>query len=84
MYIFKGDEMYNDEFLAALDNSPTYLRTAQDLERITSILGNETAAVTPETADAVPAEEIKNNIVEEENNDDDDNENVGRPVFYNE
>ena len=38
----------------------------------------------PETADAVPAEEIKNNIVEEENNDDDDDENVGRPVFYNE
>ena len=37
VYIFKGDEMYNEEFLAALDNSPTYKRTAQDVERLVSI-----------------------------------------------
>ena len=84
MYIFKGDEMYNEEFLAALDNSPTYSRTALDLERITSILGNETAETVTTPANAMPAEEVENNDVEDENCDDDDDENVGRPVFYNE
>ena len=37
VYIFKGEEMNNEEFLAALDNSPTYTRTAQELERIIAI-----------------------------------------------
>ena len=37
IYIFKGEEMHNEELLTALDNSPTYSRTAQELERITAI-----------------------------------------------
>lgn len=37
VYIFKGEEMHNEELLTALDNSPTYSRTAQELERITAI-----------------------------------------------
>ena len=82
MYIFKGDEMYNEEFLAALDNSPTYSRTAQDLERIISILGSETTVTTP--VDVTTVDEIENNDIEDENCDDNDDENVGRPVFYNE
>jgi hypothetical protein len=82
MYIFKGDEMYNEEFLAALDNSPTYSRTAQDLERIISILGSETTVTTP--VDVTTVDEIENNEIEDENCDDNDDENVGRPVFYNE
>ena len=54
VYIFKGEEMYNEELLTALDNSPTYTRTAQELERIASI------------ATAVrPKEEIPNNVTEE-------------------
>ena len=54
VYIFKGEEMYNEELLTALDNSPTYTRTAQELERIASI------------ATAVrPKEEILNNVTEE-------------------
>ncbi|MBO7271316.1 MAG: cell division protein FtsZ [Bacteroidaceae bacterium] len=54
VYIFKGEDMYNEELLTALDNSPTYTRTAQELERIASI------------ATAVrPKEEIPNNITEE-------------------
>ena len=54
IYIFKGEEMYNEELLTALDNSPTYSRTAQELERIASI------------ATAVrPKEEIPNNVTEE-------------------
>jgi cell division protein FtsZ len=54
VYIFKGEDMYNEELLTALDNSPTYTRTAQELERIASI------------ATAVrPKEEIPNNVTEE-------------------
>ena len=83
MYIFKGEDMYNEEFLAALDNSATYRRTAQDLERIISILGSETTATTP--VDVTTVDEIENSsIVEEEGCDDEDDENVGCPVFYNE
>ena len=37
VYIFKGEEMHNEELLTALDNSPTYSRTAQERERITAI-----------------------------------------------
>lgn len=39
VYIFKGDEMHNEEFLAAIDNSPAYSRTAQELEKITAMAG---------------------------------------------
>ena len=35
VYIFKGDEIYNEEFIEALDNSPTYKRSAMELEKIT-------------------------------------------------
>ena len=83
MYIFKGDEMYNEEFLAALDNSPTYSRTAKDLERIISILGNET--VVTASVDVTTIDEVENsNIIEENGCDDEDDDNVGCPVFYNE
>lgn len=34
-YIFKGNEMYNEEFIEALDNSPTYKRSSMELEKIT-------------------------------------------------
>ena len=37
VYIFKGEDMHNEELLAALDNSPTYTRTAQELEKISAI-----------------------------------------------
>ena len=77
MYIFKGDEMYNEEFLAALDNSPTYSRTAQDLEKMIAIFDNEAKDETTKSADN---EERCENVDTE----DDDEENVGQPVFYNE
>jgi cell division protein FtsZ len=41
VYIFKGEEMYNEEFLNALDASPTYSRTAQDLEKMMGIFCNK-------------------------------------------
>lgn len=40
VYIFKGEEMYNEEFLNALDASPTYSRTSQDLEKMMEIFCN--------------------------------------------
>ena len=48
VYIFKGDDMYNDELIEALDNSPTYKRTNADLERIMAIAGNQPKADTIE------------------------------------
>ena len=39
VYIFKGDEMYSEEFIEALDNSPTYRRNAMELEKITDSVG---------------------------------------------
>ena len=74
VYIFKGDEMYNDEFLEALDNSPTYKRSAMELEKIMNIVGSLPKEESPEQADT--------NVVEEnretepaENNDDNNTEN---------
>ena len=40
-YIFKGDDMYNDELIEALDNSPTYKRTNTELEKIMDLAGNQ-------------------------------------------
>ena len=45
--------MHNEEFLSALDNSPTYSRTAQELESIEAIIPVAAPAVAEET----PAEE---------------------------
>lgn len=50
IHIFKGDDMHNEEFLAAIDNSPTYSRTTQELERITAIIA------TPEQEIDIPVE----------------------------
>ena len=56
IYIFKGEDMHNEELLTALDNSPTYSRTAQELERITAI-----------TASAQQEEKtIPNNMIEKD------------------
>ena len=79
LYIFNGDEMYNEEFLAALDNSPTYRRTAQDLEIMMEIFtgepsnghkecGNTEAASCENTEAGQPVE-------------DDEEDNVGETVF---
>ena len=75
IYIFKGDEMYNEEFIAAIDNSPTYKRTAQELERMVAMLGEG------KPADSVA--ENKNETVKEEDKDDDDDFTPGVPVYYN-
>ena len=60
VYIFKGDEMYNDEFIEALDNSPTYKRTAMELEKIVDTLGRQ-----PEADDLSGSEQEPEKNVEE-------------------
>ena len=79
MYIFKGDEMYNEEFLAALDNSPTYRRTAQELERMIAIFGGETENVGKENVDKDTTDEssAETDTATEEN----EEENPGETVF---
>ena len=74
VYIFKGDEMYNDEFLEALDNSPTYKRSAMELEKIMNIVGALPKEESPEHADTNVVEENKE-AGPAENNDDNNTEN---------
>jgi hypothetical protein len=51
--------MHNEELLTALDNSPTYSRTAQELERITAI------ATTLQPVEEPVAEELTEQSEEE-------------------
>ena len=78
MYIFKGDEMYNEEFLAALDNSPTYRRTAQDLERMMEIFGGEPAHYSTASGNEDAAEDC---ATEAATTAEEEEENVGETVF---
>ena len=59
VYIFKGDEMYDDEFIEALDNSPTYKRTTTELERIVESLVLHPAAVAPTVTEQEPSENVE-------------------------
>ena len=82
MYIFKGDEMYNEELLAALDNSPTYRRTAQELEKMLELFGGEAEYVNEE--DRGKSEERTETVTAEtatEANEDEKEENTGETVF---
>ena len=79
MYIFKGEEMYNEEFLAALDNSPTYRRTAQELERMMEIFGG---APTDESNESKSEETTNDSAVETAvAAQEDEDENTGETVF---
>ena len=80
MYVFKGEEMYNEEFLAALDNSPTYKRTAQELESMVSIFGNGTQ----EFSEQIVNEVAESSVLTEKNENEDDDENIGQTVFSKE
>ena len=82
MYIFKGDEMYNEELLAALDNSPTYRRTAQELEKMLELFGGEAEYVNEE--ERGKSEERTETVTAEtatEANEDEEEENTGETVF---
>ena len=82
MYIFKGDEMYNEELLAALDNSPTYRRTAQELEKMLELFGGGAEYVNEENRGK--SEERTETVTAEtatEANEDEEEENTGETVF---
>ena len=55
MYIFRGSDMNNEELIEALDNSPTYKRSAMELEKIASIVSG-TQQPRPENEDNATAE----------------------------
>lgn len=37
IYIYTGEEMENEDFIATIDNSPTYSRSARDLEKLKNV-----------------------------------------------
>jgi cell division protein FtsZ len=54
IHIYTDDEMCDEEFIAAIDNSPTYRRTAQELEKILAIMEKPVETVTyPQEHNAV-------------------------------
>ena len=70
VYIFNGDEMHNEELLAALDNSPTYSRTAQELERIMEIPTAMAMTSNSQAEEVINAGTPEENIL---NNEDEEN-----------
>ena len=58
VFIFKGEEMYNEELLTAIDNSPTYNRTASDLEEMEAIMNKPAPEIKAAPATVTEAEEI--------------------------
>ena len=71
VYIFKGEDMHNEELLAAIDASPTYKRTAQELERISAIASSKEECTThtgEHTGPEFVGSENDNNDITEENN----------------
>ena len=42
IHIYSDEEMCDEEFIAAIDSSPTYKRTSQELEKIAGIVSNNT------------------------------------------
>lgn len=79
VYIFKGDEMYDDEFIEALDNSPTYKRTTTELERIVESLVLHPAAVAPTVTEQEPSENVEIAEVIAEEQQPEDNEEAITP-----
>ena len=79
VYIFKGDEMYDDEFIEALDNSPTYKRTTAELERIVESLVQHPAAVAPTVTEQEPSENVEIAEVIAEEQQPEDNEEAITP-----
>lgn len=76
-YIFKGDEMYNEEFIEALDNSPTYKRSTMELEKITDCVVMQAAdpAVTEQVATGSVVESEAGEVEPKEENDNYETEN---------
>ena len=76
-YIFKGDEMYNEEFIEALDNSPTYKRSSMELEKIkdSMVMQATDSAVTEQVATGSVVESEAGEVEPKEENDNYETEN---------
>lgn len=76
-YIFKGDEMYNEEFIEALDNSPTYKRSSMELEKITDsmVMQATDSAVTEQVATGSVVESEAGEVEPTEENENYETEN---------
>ena len=76
-YIFKGDEMYNEEFIEALDNSPTYKRSTMELEKITDsmVMQASDSAVTEQVTAGSVVEGEAGEVEPKEENDNYETEN---------
>lgn len=48
VYIFSGEDMYDEDFSAAIDNSPTYKRSSRELEELKSAFNAYKAAIEQE------------------------------------
>ena len=62
VYIFKGDDLNNEELLSAIDTSPTYKRTAQELEKIMEIAENSKKKAPAILHNATATDENENKI----------------------
>ncbi len=76
-YIFKGDEMYNEEFIEALDNSPTYKRSSMELEKIkdSMVMQATDSAVTEQVATGSVVESEAGEVEPTEENENYETEN---------
>lgn len=63
IFIFEGEDMFNDELIYAVENTPAYKRTVQDLEAFKEI--REKAALANECNVAEEEKEIANDYKEE-------------------
>ena len=62
VYIFKDDDLNNEELLSAIDTSPTYKRTAQELEKIMEIAENSKKKAPAILHNATATDENENKI----------------------
>ena len=63
VYIFENDDIFNDELIYAVENTPTYKRTVQDIEAFKNI--TKKVAVAPAPANNEVVAEIANEEDEE-------------------
>lgn len=67
MFIFENDEMNDEELISAIDNSPTYKRTVQELDTFKSII---------QARNNTPAEVVVTNEEEEQQENNEEEETI--------
>ena len=67
MFIFENDEMNDEELISAIDNSPTYKRTVQELDTFKSMI---------QARNNTPAEVVVTNEEEEQQENNEEEETI--------